>query len=253
MIYIHKLRDLNPKAAEIESVALVRDFKKQLQFPLETEKVQDLLEEFFPSETKINAVKQALERIQPSIKLLEEILVNKQNHYEFFNVQRSIKILKEIQKPLSESLMFMTQLQSLQKDWINNAAATINAIPEGDKNKLNQDLNTLFEQILRSKDFEFNSIGIIGESTLETATTIQEGMKKYFLIKITLEEQIKKVPINEILRRIPLVEVQKNDELGVNVEVIKKGVDQAYTSNMLLIELAIMLYSLVRWVQLRIL
>jgi hypothetical protein len=249
MIYIHKLGDLSPKAAEIESVPLVRELRKKLSFPISSESITEILEEFFPSETDFSAISKAIERIAPSLKKLEEIKTEENECYEQYNVQRATNMMKEIELPLKKSLEFLQTLN--KKEWLDEARETLNAMPKGDPREINLKLNELFEKILIGKDFRFDSKGTVSEGIIETAIAFQESMAKHFLFKITLEEQIQKKHIQEILRRVPLAEIEKNDVISCNADLIRTGTERAYAANLHLIELGIMLYSLVRWIQSR--
>ena len=60
MLYIHQLKDLTPKSADIEVVPVIREIKTRTPYPLREENVKDYFELFFVSESEKKTMQRAL-------------------------------------------------------------------------------------------------------------------------------------------------------------------------------------------------
>jgi hypothetical protein len=62
-----------------------------------------------------------------------------------------------------------------------------------------------------------------------------------------LEEELKKLDFEWVKGRIQKEHLEENEALLKNVTLIKKGIDAAYDMNMRMVNLAVILYSYVKW------
>ena len=251
MIYIHSLKDLNPKNADIESVQIIREIKKKKAIPLPESEFKRVFYDYFLSDGDKKIIKNAIGLITSLLNEIEEILKSHNNLYEPIDLERAIHILREIPTPLLNNLRFAEEIADLKDNILGEFALILNKLPllrkKEEKMEYNQKLSISFEKILRNKELYFNSEGIISEAELEHITSLGSSMVKGFFFHITLEEEIRKEKFSIISKRIPAQELAKVQKITQKILEIEKGVGKAYDNNLRMVNLAVMLYSYIKW------
>lgn len=252
MIYIHNLDDLNPKSAEIETTYLLREIKLNESIPLTQEKLRNKFLLFFVSKTDLDAMSQAL-RLVPSV--LDEIveLSKTEGFYEKINLQRAYLALQEIPDALKRNLDYANGIFEWQESFIEKITGVLNKTQslktKDEQAACEKELDAFFEKILCSKDFIFNYKGLISEGQLTRINNLLESISNGFIFHITIGEYLKKENFNTIKNRIPKEELAKVDAIIRKLVDIKNGVERAYSHNMRMINLALVLYAYVRWLK----
>jgi hypothetical protein len=251
MIYIYRLKDLNPKTADIESTNLLRSIKKRSAFPFTEKTFEDEFFTFFMSGTDKVMMQNSLDMIPSVIDELKFIASANNPVYELINFKRAISILNEIPEPLKNNLGYAEEIKQWSGLFSQELVFVLNNLRSlrNDQEKIlfNQRLSAIFEKILRNKEMFYNAEGIVGEGVLEHITALSKSMANGFLFTVHLEEEIKKVNFDFLKQRIPVEELEKIERLGQKIDEIKKGVERAYENNMRMLQMAIITYSYVRW------
>ena len=78
MLYIHKFPDLNGKSAEIESVPIIRDIKKNIALPFSKQKLEEYVTGCLISKAEIEVIESKLPLIEPTINTVKELLIQKE-------------------------------------------------------------------------------------------------------------------------------------------------------------------------------
>jgi hypothetical protein len=252
MLYIHKLFQLTPKAADIEAVALMREIKEKTPYPIQEQRLQDYLGVYFASETDIQYMQNAVQLINDIIAEINEMGASKDPIYEPINLQRTIQQLRDIPKALNSNISFAESIFKWQSILISEMASVLNAIPtiksDAERAMLNQKLSKVFEKILRAEDFKFNSSDIVNETEKEAITALSDSMAKGFIFRTSLEEEIKKQDFFRIASRIPADKLDKHKKIRESLQRIRIGIDRAYDLNMRMINLAVILYAYIKWI-----
>lgn len=253
MLYIHTLKDLNPKSAEIESTPLIRELKRSNKLPLDEGKMNENLSIFFVSQTDLDAMTHALELIPTTIHDIVEISKTNKDA-EPINLSRACAMLQEVSEPLKNNLDFSIQIFGWQTSFIPEITALLNRIPElrtqNEKIEYEMKISAIFEKMLRNNEnFFFNSRGIVSEAELARLTHLSESMNEGFFFSVKLEEHLQKKGFNDISQRIPQEEINKVNAITQNVIEIKKGIERAYNNNMCMVNLAVILYSYIKWLR----
>ena len=74
MLYIHTLKDLTPKTADIESIPIIREVRSRLNKPFSESEFHDLFGKFFPDDRDINEMKKASDIIEPAIEKIKDMI-----------------------------------------------------------------------------------------------------------------------------------------------------------------------------------
>ena len=251
MLYIHKLTDLNPKSADIESLLIIRDIKKRNKLPLSNKKIAEELVVYFFSRTDIEAMSKALELIPKTVQSTVD-LSKKSRSCEPINLQRTCNALKEIEVPLKKEIEYVNLIFELQNLINNELADFFNTIPglknQDEKKMCNEKISAMFSVILRDESyFSFKFDDIINEAHIERVNFLEKGMKEGFFFHVKIDEYLRKDDISKIRVRIPENELKDAEEIAKNIDEIKKGVGRAYEGNMRMINLAVVLYSYIKW------
>ncbi len=265
MLYIHQLNHLSSKMADLESVSLIRELKGKTPYPLQEGQLNVLFRNFFVSGSELAAVENGLNLIEPTVEQVKSltqkssVLTSSQLSsefsspllYEIINLQRAIQMLKSFPPPLQNNLTFLQEFQVWQQSSGQSVALLFNHIPRlksaEEKIKANEEIKKLFGFLLRHSEFHFNYHDLVNEGQVATASGLQEGMEKGFFFHVTLEETSKKLEYETIRRRIPSEELRVVGEIERNIELIKEAVDISYKANMRIVNLAVILYSYVKW------
>ena len=250
MVYIHTLRDLTIKTAEIESVEIIRELKRITVLPFSEENLGSALAPFFLSERDNEIMKNALLLIQPVIQDIQEIAKKKDPDYEAINLVRATDMLASLQSQLAATIEFSESTVASKGAIVRDLVYSFNTLPKAktkdEKVLVNSKLNEIFSKILRSADFKFNEQGVIGEGELKKARAINESMANGYFFHFTLEDEIKKRNFASIKERIPAEKLSQYDEIAKKIGDIKNGVERAHEHNMRMVNLALLLYSYVK-------
>ncbi len=252
MLYIHELRDLNPKSAEIESVQLIRGIKSKNSLPLSEDMVRDNLSAFFVSKTDIDSMSRALDLINGTtndIVLLSKATLN----IEPINLQRACSGLQEIPNALRKNMNYAQKMLEWQDIVVGQVTTLLNSIrsleTDDEKKAFDKEMSAIFERTLRSKeDLSFKFEDIINEAHMARVKSLAEMMEKGSFFKVKLEEHLKKEDISSIIKRIPQEDIEKVEVIGRKMSEIRKGVERAYEHNMRMLNLAVVLYAYIRWI-----
>lgn len=252
MVYIHQLSHLNPKAADLESVYLIREIKEKTPYPVQTEQLQDYCADLLVSATDKEMAEHAFFLLQPTMDAIMALAQQVDPIHEPINLHRALDVLKELPAPLHNNIAYMDAVISWQHNFFLVVVPALNTLgraqSKAEKASSFQQLNPFFEKILRNnQDIRFNSGDIINEACLNHSTGLNESMSKGFLFHVSLEEELKKLSYEELQKRIPVAKLQEIEHIRANIEVINKGVERAYAVNMRMVQLAVVLYSYVKW------
>lgn len=252
MLYIHKLSQLTPKTAEVESVYLIREIKQKTSYPLKEAHVQDYLIDFTISDTDREAMIQGAPLVATTIEALKRILTERDPLYEVVNIQRAIQVLSDVPEALHKNISFAEDIAAWQMTtFVPELIPLFNSIPrlrtQQEKAEADKQLSFLFQRILRNKDFGFHFLDIVNEGHVSNVAGLSDSMVKGFLFHFTLEEELKKQDFNWIRRRIPAEKLGEVELIERNVAAIRKSVERAYEVNMRMVNLGLVLYSYVKW------
>lgn len=250
MLYIHKLSDLNPKSAEIESVPFVRGMSLSCSFPFTQQKIAAAFADCIISGEDTAAIERSLQLLEPTLARLSGMLVRNDPIYEPVNLGRAIQSLKSLMLPLANNLKYGKEAVALQQEFMARAAGLLNAIPtlhtNDEKSKLNAEISAYFEKVLRSSGFSFAHMDIVHEAQTGLVRDLAESFRKGYIFHVTLEEELRKAAFADIKLRIPPDKLKESEEIEAAISGISKGVEQAYALNMRMLLWAVIFYSCIK-------
>ena len=251
MLYIHKLSQFNQKAADLESVYLIRELKQKTPFPFINNQIQELLTEFLVSDTDKTLIEQALPLIEPTIAIANKLVDEKSELHETANCIRTTQILRELPVPIQNSLLYVYDLHNWQKQFTEEITPLLNSLSKlrtaEQKTVANNRLKDMFKKILRGDEFVFKYPDLVNEGEISAVDGLIESLDRGFLFHFTLEEELKKASFNDLKRRLPQNKIDEAEQIRQNLLLIKKGVDRAQQVNMRMINLAVVMYAYVKW------
>lgn len=251
MLYIHQLKDLTQKSADIESVFIIRELKQKTPLPLTELKVMNYFSLFFVSESEKNAMNRAYSLIDTTIQDILQLGKLEDPDFEPVNLQRAINMLKEIPDPLINNLNYAKEIGAWQEEMSKEFAPLLNTIPhlssQQERVACNNRLNSIFEKLLRTKDMAFNYRDIIYEAQTSRMANLNESLTRGFLFRTLLEEEIKKHDFNIIKHRIAPAKLEAVERINARAAEIKKGVDAAYEVNMRMLVWGLNIYAYIKW------
>lgn len=252
MLYIHKLSDLNPKSAEIESVPFVRGMNLSGSFPFTQQKVSVVFAECVISDKDPALIERSLQLLEPTLARLNELAARGDPVHEPVNVGRAIQSLKSLVLPLANNLQYGREAVALQQEFMARAAGLLNAIPtlrtSEEKSGLNAEISAYFEKALRSKGFAFTHMDLVHEAQTSLVRDLAESFRKGYIFHVTLEEELRKATFADIRPRIPAGKLKESEEIEAAIRSISEGVEQAYSLNMRMVLWAVIFYSCIRLV-----
>lgn len=253
MLYIHSLKDLNPKSADIESTMLVRELKRAISFPVDINPLKEQLIPFFVSKTDLESMNKSLEAIPQCINDVNELL-NTGKDLELINMQRTVSGLNELPQPLQNSISFANDMSAWQEQFFTELTEALNKIAcskeLSEKKDGEQKIGIMLEKLLRNKSaFAFMFHDIVNEAQTARVNNLIESITKGFFFHVKLEEHIKKADFTEISQRIYKDDIEKTNMILAKMQDIKKGIDRAYDLNLRMINVAVILYSYVKWLR----
>lgn len=250
MIYLKNLNQLTPKIADIESVPLIRDIKRNFSLPVKEDVIRGHFFPYFIKEHDIELMKSSLLIIKPTLEGFSVLLEKKDSDYAPINIVRAHKLVSEVNEPLLINLRYAEEIFAWQEEFVKEATLIFNSLPgarsQEKKLELNNRLNALFQKVLRNKEFTFMYSDLVNEAEVEHMKGLRDMISNGFLFYIKMEEELNKVGFNSIKKRIPLDKLKNSEALGDNVSKIKMGVDTAYQINMNMISWSVLLYSYVK-------
>jgi hypothetical protein len=252
MLYIHQLNHFTPKAAEVESVYLIRELKDKTPMPFNAQQMENYLGEFLVSTTERETIKEGLVIIDSIIRDIQQIFLRNNALYEKINLQRAMQILKEMPPALRSNVMYMDGIINWQKNFIPETAALLNTIPKlksmEDKLKYNEKIKEIFERLLRGKEFVFNYSDIVSEAHVANINGLYEGMAKGFFLHISLEDELKRINYETLKMKLPAETIEELERIKERIGTVKRAVDGAYQTNMRMVNLSLILYAYVKMV-----
>jgi len=234
MIYIHSLKDLTPKTAEVESVQIIRNIKSNPKVNLSRERLSENFSQFFIDSADFILIENSSRLINPTISSIKELIITNDPLYESINLVRAITMLEELDEPLIKNIEYLKEMESWQNQLLNDIIFIVSSLPNAntmdEKMKLNNEINNIFKKILRNDDFMFNSNGY-------------KSLKDGFFFHFTVKEHLDKSSFDAVKNRIPSTNAQRVDNITRDILEIKKGVDKTYDYNMNMIKLIVDFYS----------
>jgi hypothetical protein len=249
--FINQLKDLTPKSADIESTFIIRELKGKTPAPLSYEAVFDYFSLFFVSESEKNTMAASVEGVEPAVEAIMKLAALKDPLFEPVNLKRAVEMLREVPEPLTLNLNYATTISLWQEDFTQEFSPLMNSIPclsdPKDRVRVNNELNAIFQRLLRNDYIAFNYKDLINEAQKNRMSDLAESISKGFLFKISLEDEIKKLSFEERRIRIPENKFRMSKEVAALVRVVKKGVDTAYDVNLRMVNWAIVVYAYIKW------
>ena len=95
--------------------------------------------------------------------------------------------------------------------------------------------------------FGFNGFDIVNERQVEEFKALHESMLKGYLFHYSLEEELRKASFTDIRSRIPADRLKEVEEIHKEILEIQKGINIAYAANMRMVNLALVMYAYVKW------
>ena len=251
MLYIHELRHLSLKTADIESVYLVRELKEKTPYPFTEEKLSGCFADFLLSETDRQMMEQALALIPGTVEMVEQVLQEQSSLHEPMNLQRAITILNALPDALRQNLAYADEILAWQDAGISSLVPVMNKIPRArspdDEKYWKQHINAFFEKVLRNDQFGFKYHDVLNEGPLAQISGLSESTGQGFFFHVTMEEELKKVNYETMKQRLPPEKVAVVEAIRENIELIRKGVERGYQGNMRMVNWALVMYAYVKW------
>ncbi|MFH1682241.1 MAG: hypothetical protein ABIA37_00440 [Candidatus Woesearchaeota archaeon] len=252
MLYIHMLKDLNLKSAEIESTQIIRELKRSVRLPVAEAEIDKITELFFASEADKEAIETAISLILPTMEGIQKIFSRNDPLYELINLKRANGVLKEAFPALVANIEYIEEINQEKNRLFTEFTQTLNLInklkDEQEKKDHNQKLNLIFERVLRNKEFKFNFMGIVNEVHKENVSGLCKSMAEGYFFHVRLEEEIRKDRFEVIRRRVPATELEEVERISTQISKIERGVLAAYNYNLRMVELSVYLYSMVKMI-----
>lgn len=244
-----------PAVAEVESVPLIRDIKRETRFPITEQQIRERFSGFFVQAADIGVMQASLQQVQPAINEIQKLLERKDGDFEDVNLLRALKLVSENPSALYHNIHFAQQISEWQDGFVKEITEIFNRMPElktqEEKIEFNERLNKVFEKILRNKEFCFKFEDLVHEMQVEHLNDLRTILPQGYLFKITVEEDLNKVDFNVIKKRIPRSKLDISERILGQIVDVKNGVEVAYKINMRMIEWAVMLYAYVKFLSRR--
>lgn len=249
MLYIHSPKDLNHKTAEIESVQLMREIKTKVRFPVTYEMLDFVSAPFFISDKEWMQMNDSLDAIQPT--MMEIQSMKQEAFHEPVNMKRAVNMLAAIEPNLSNNIAYAVALREARKEMLNETVEILNSFRMSNNQAMlvenNAKLNIIFQNILFSADFNYNTSSIVDEGQVNSIKNLHESMTQGYFFHKTLEEEMKKLDFAIIKHQFPQDALKECDKITERTFNIKKGVDAAYAHNLRMMQFAVILYGCVKY------
>ncbi len=253
MIYIHALKDLNPKSVEIEIVPIVRQLKQSTMLPLSEEKIRSHFTAFFITKEDIGQMSKTLEMIPAVIQEITDLAKTNSANLEPVNLKRAVAELQALPAGLKNNIDYLQKILAMQETIVPKLTLLLNTIPslktKEDRMLYDKTIGAIFADILRNNDvFALHSADIIHEPHLARKDAAAEIMSTNAFFKVKMDEYLKKLTFEQISKRIPQEELAKAAEISKKIMEIKATIEKVYNLNMKMIEFAVTFYAYIRWI-----
>jgi len=124
---------------------------------------------------------------------------------------------------------------------MENALVRIRA--KQDAGLLNYQLSSLFQKVLRSSDMRFNYSDMVNEAHSEHINSLLSQIRSGYVFHVSLEESAGNVDFSSVKLRIPKAKLDEIEAISEMIFEIKQGIDAAYSINMRMVGLALLLYA----------
>jgi|SRR3989344_2665585 len=249
MLYIHSLKDLAPKTADIESVPIIREIKGIIKKVFSEDDFKNL-SELFPNHDDINSIVNSSKLIEPVIEKIRELINQNNPTYEAINLYRTVSMLEEVNQPLLDNIQYLEEIKSLRIELIKEVTSIFNSIASiktmDERTDLNNRINAIFQKILRNNEFAFYASDVINEGKIARIKDLDESMANGFFFHVTVKEHLDKLSFDEIKNRIKNEEFEPVENITSDISGIKRGVQAAYDFNMKMVNLIVVLYSYIK-------
>ena len=256
MLYIHKLSDLNPKNAEIESIKIIREIKTKTPFPVDEMKFYDYISVLFVTDTDKELIKEATSLVEPTLELIKGLRKQVENNpnYAHVTMDRCINNIYLLIDPLKTNQTYISDISHFQKSLLREFPYLINTLntikTSDDKLKYNTKFNEIFLRILRNIQMYYNGKGIVNEEQVKSIKALHSIIKNGFLFHESLQDEFRREELRpDVAAKILPYELQIIDAVEKNLLQIQKGIERAYDHNMRMVNLAVILYSYIKWVK----
>jgi len=250
MLYIHTLKDLTPKTADIESIPIIREVRSRLNKPFSESEFHDLFGKFFPDDRDINEMKKDSERIESAIEKIKDMISLNNPAYEAINLYRTVSMMEEIKQPTICNIQYLEDIKSWKDEFITEITLIINGIrsikSQEEYIKLNERINQIFRKMLRNDEFVFDSNEMINEGKLARVKDLHDSLGNGFLFHITVKEHLDKIDFSIIKARISKDDLEPAEEVAKDIFRIKNGVQASYDFNMNMVNLSVIIYSYIK-------
>ena len=249
MLYIHSLKDLAPKTADIESVPIIREIKGRIKKVFSEDDFKSF-NEFFPIQNDINLIINHSKLIEPTIEKIKELINQNNPIYEAINLYRTVSMLEEVNQPLLDNIKYLEEIKSWRTELLKEITSIINSIglikTAEERTELNNRINSIFQKILRNNEFTFYAADIINEGKFARIKDLDESLTNGFFFHVTVKEHLDRLSFDAIKERIKNEELEPVESITSDISNIKKGVQTAYDSNMKMVNLIVILYSYIK-------
>jgi len=257
MIYIHQLKDLNIKTANIESVPIIRKLKERDISSLTEEQILGMLGSYFISQKEIDLMINSSKIIPQTIERIKRIAQKNNPIYESINLHRGIASLEEVNQPLINNITYARDVLSWYDALIKEMSQSLNnlsilggmdhAKTKEEKLELNRKFNVIFQRMLRNDNFAFNADDIVNEGKVARMKDMHSSLLSGFFFHVTVKEHLDKVDFETIKKRIPELDLSYANDITKEVFDIKQGIEKAYELNMNMINITVILFSYIKW------
>jgi hypothetical protein len=252
MLYIHTLKDLTVKSADIECTSLIREIKKGNKMPLDESQVEKQLSIFFVSKIDVEHMRKALDMIPETVNEIVALSKSGKN-LEAINLKRACSGLNEITAPLEKNMEYAIKLIAFQETFIPKITDLLSQIPklktDAEKKSFDESMSLFFAKILRNKkDFAFAYSDIINEAHTARMNNLTESMVHGFFFHVPIEEYLKKQEGKDLAKG-QSSEAAAVDSINKQILLIKEGVDRAYDANTRMLNMAVVLYAYIKWIR----
>jgi len=251
MLYIHALHNLTSKTADVESVYLIRDIKDKTPYPLKKEQMTNYFAQFVLKDEEEKTMRNSLALVEPTLAKMRALILEKNDLHESVNLQRTEQILSDVTVSMNKNLDYFNEIFIWQMSFIAEMTIIFNSLPKlktrEEKVAGNDKLNVLFQRVLRNDKFGFNGFDIVNERQVEEFKALHESMLKGYLFHYSLEEELRKASFTDIRSRIPADRLKEVEEIHKEILEIQKGINIAYAANMRMVNLALVMYAYVKW------
>ena len=250
MIFVHELKALNHKSADIESVPIIRGLRERVRLPMTEEQAFSDFAGFMVKPSDIQAMEKTAELLPAAMQEIVDLSEKSQNA-EQINLKRAYTNLQEIQKHLTVNLGFAKLVFSWQFPATGRITGLINKMPalktREDKMKFSSEVSPIFETVLRNDKFCLMFMDMVHEAHIEGIKAVVQSTEEGTFFHVEVDEHLKKTSFSERRKRLQQDELARFDSIAAKVAEIKNGVDTAYDVNKRMIGFAVQLYSYMKW------